>query len=190
MKNINLLVSLLLIIVISSCASLDTISYTKAPNDPIEIKILPLEKNGLDNYKFESDMIDNNICEVYGAKYGYIIYKGSITTDYKGYYTSYIFNSLLVCVPIILGIPFFTTECKASVEYEIQNSKKETIAKFSSDGIGRAKCAMYYGYTEKNSVIAASYDAANMAHKEIRKQLTNEIVVEINKKLTEAGTIK
>lgn len=190
MKNIKLLVSVLLIIVISSCATLDTISYTKAPNDPIEPKILPLEKIVTENAKYESDMIDNNICEIYGAKYGYIIYKGHLDTDLKGYVPSLLFGSLLCGAPWLLGVPLFTTTCDASVEYEIQNSKKETIAKFSGQGNGRAPCAMYYGYSGKNSATKAVYDATNMAHKEIRKQLTKEVVIGINEKLKEAGRIE
>ena len=190
MINIRFSVSLILTIIITSCKTLDTISYTKAPNDPIEEKILTLEKKFVDDAKYESDMIDNNICGIYGAKYGYIIYKGNIDKDLKGYAVSTFFGSLLCGLPWLLGVPVFITTCNASVEYEIQNSKKETIAKFSGNGIGRAPCAMYYGYNGKNSSTKAVYDATNMAHKEIRRQLTKEVVIGINEKLKEAGKIE
>jgi hypothetical protein len=188
MKTFIFLSSFLLLIT-SSCATIDVVTYTKAPTDPIVTKIIPLEKLVVDNAIFESDMIDNNLCEIYGPKYGYIIYNGNIQSDTKGEVLMF-FNSLLCGVPSLFGVPFFKVTCNANVNFEIQNNKKETIAKFSGNGFSSVKCALYYGYNSKNSYIKATYDAANNAHKEIRKQLTNEVVQKINDQLKNSGTIK
>ena len=64
------------------------------------------------------------------------------------------------------------------------------IAKFSGNGVGRAPCAMYYGYNGKNSATKAVFDATNMAHKEIRSQLTKEVVIGIPSNTTNSFRVR
>ena len=120
----------------------------EVPNDPLTLKFLPLHKKEFVGNKYESDMIDNNLCEAKGKKYGYIIYSYTLLPE--------------------------TLE----IDYEIQNSRSERIAKFSA-------------YVKRFSGIGQELgNSFNHANKEIRNQLTIEVVRDINKKLSEAGPVQ
>jgi hypothetical protein len=114
---------LLCIYLLPSCKTLDRISYGKAPMDPITQKILPLEKKDFGIEKYDTDIIDNNICEVNGEKYGYIILTKQVDSKVKGFWGSYILNIFTFGVPWLLGMPFYTISVTINIDYEIQNSK-------------------------------------------------------------------
>lgn len=180
---------LLCIYLLPSCKTLDRISYGKAPMDPITQKILPLEKKDFGIEKYDTDIIDNNICEVNGEKYGYIILTKQVDSKVKGFWGSYILNIFTFGVPWLLGMPFYTISVTINIDYEIQNSKKERIAKFSGTGSGKATSALYYGYSTINAATKASYDAMNLANKNIRLQLTPSVVENINSQLKAKGPL-
>lgn len=180
---------LLCIYLLPSCKTLDRISYGKAPMDPITQKILPLEKKDFGIEKYDTDIIDNNICEVNGEKYGYIILTKQVDSKVKGFWGSYVLNIFTLGVPWLLGMPFYTISVTINIDYEIQNSKKERIAKFSGTGSGKATSALYYGYSTINAATKASYDAMNLANKNIRLQLTPSVVENINSQLKAKGPL-
>jgi hypothetical protein len=142
---------LLLLIHLNSCMpAMITPVLPEVPNDPLPLKFLPLHKKEFAGNKYESDMIDNNLCEEKGDKYGYIIYSYTL-------------------LPQTLEI-----------DYEIQNQRSERVAKFSA-------------WVKRNSGTGPKQELENpfnLVNKEIRKQLTPEVVSEINKKLKEAGPLK
>ena len=170
-----------------SCRSLDRIAYSNASNDPIELKILPLKKSGFEGFKYEADEIEN-ICEVKGPVYGQIMFSGNFINRNKTG-ISFLFN-IPFCLPLLLGSPFYITTTDVQLECEIQNSRHERIAVFSSRGSAGVPCGLYYGYGPGNSSFKSIVDATKMANKGIRNQLTPEVVAEINKKLLEAGPIE
>ena len=180
---------LLCIYLLPSCKTLDRISYGKAPMDPITQKILPLEKKDFGIEKYDTDIIDNNICEVNGEKYGYIILTKQVDSKIKGFWSSYLLNIFTLGVPWVLGMPFYSISVTINIDYEIQNSKKERIAKFSGTGSGKATSALYYGYSTINAATKASYDALNLANKNIRLQLTPSVVENINSQLKAKGPL-
>jgi hypothetical protein len=171
-----------------SCKTLDRLSYSKAPKIPIEQKILSLEKKGFGTEKFDNEIVDN-ICDAYGEKYGYIIYTEHLDSKLKGFNTTFIFGTLTLGIPFLFGMPLATIHVDAEIDYEIQNSKSERIAKFTGKGKSKVPIAMYYGYSMINGGTKAYIDAMINAHKEIQSQLTKEIVEEINKKLKEKGKL-
>ena len=191
MKHTQKLTAIFLICIylLPSCKTLDRLAYSKAPNDPIEQKILPLEKKDFGVEKYDTEIIDNNICELYGEKYGYIIMTQEFDSKIKGFWESYIFGIFTLGVPWFLGMPLYTINVTANISYEIQNSKKERIAKFSGSGFGKAKSALYYGYNSINSATKATMDALNMANKNIRLQLTKTVVDSINSQLRAKGPL-
>jgi len=157
--------------------------------DPITQKILPLEKKDFGIEKYDTDIIDNNICEVNGEKYGYIILTKQVDSKIKGFWSSYLLNIFTLGVPWVLGMPFYSISVTINIDYEIQNSKKERIAKFSGTGSGKATSALYYGYSTINAATKASYDALNLANKNIRLQLTPSVVENINSQLKAKGPL-
>jgi len=177
-----------IVVIFTSCRSLNPF-YSTAPKEPIETKILPLEKNYKDKEsKWISDQIEN-ISSVYGDKYGYInINVGDGNVQKKG-------KALALGiwpgfgVPYLYGMPFCWYDCYVDLEIEIQDSKNVTIAKFSGKGFGRATVACYYGYSEENAKKKASVDAYNMAFKQIRTCLSSDVVKDINTKLKASGII-
>jgi hypothetical protein len=170
-----------------SCRSLDRTAYSNASNDPIGLKILPLKKSGFEGLKYEADEIDN-ICESKGPVYGQIVISGNQINRNKGG-LSYFFPFPLLAT-MLLGSPLFISASDVQLECEIQNSRHERIAVFSSRGSAGVPCGLYYGYGPGNSSFKSIVDATKMANKGIRNQLTPEVVAEINKKLLEAGPIE
>jgi hypothetical protein len=184
MKSI---ISIIVFALTSSCKSLNRFAYDSAPEDPISMKLLPLKKSGIDGFKTEEEELDN-VCESAGTKYGYIVYSGNSFVKNRGAFYS------ILCIPhlglpLFLGVPLFVSVADAQVSYEIQNYRHERIAIFSSQSKANVPCAFYYGYGIVNAPYKSVIDANRIAHKEIRKQLTPEVVIEINRKLKEAGPI-
>ena len=142
---------LLLLSHLNSCMpAMITPVLPEVPNDSLPLKFLPLDKKEFAGNKYESDMIDNNLCEAKGDKYGYIIYSYNL-------------------LPQTLEI-----------DYEIQNRRSERVAKFSA----------FVKRSVGTGPVQELENPFNQANKEIRKQLTVDVVADINKKLTEAGPIR
>jgi hypothetical protein len=185
----NYLLFFLCLILISSCKSIDLRSYVKAPLMPAEVKFLPLDKREFGNNKIEMDMVDQNICEVMGPKYGYIHISIYSDVDTEWDFPFRLLSLFSLGASGIIGLPYSIVLADLNIRYEIRNSKDEEIAFFQGEGKARAPCAMYYGYDFYTASSKAITDAANQARKEIMAQLNKETVEEINRKLKLAGPI-
>ena len=170
-----------------SCRSLDRITYSNASVDPIEMKLLSLKKTGFDGYKYEADEIEN-ICESTGPVYGYINFSGNLIGRNKNGILSML--NIPFPIPLLMGVPMYISVTDVQLQCEIQNKRHERIAVFTSTGKAGVPCGFYYGYGLVNSQFKSIVDATKMANKGIRNQLTPEVVLEINKKLLETGTIE
>jgi len=177
------------LILISSCKSIDLRNYVKAPVMPAEVKFLPLDKREFGNNKIEMDMVDQNICEVLGPKYGYIHLSIYSNIDTEWDFPFQLLGLFSLGASTIFGLPYSIVVAELNIRYEIRNSKDEEIAFFQGEGKARAPCAMFYGYDFYTAYSKAVADAANQARREIMAQLNKETVEEINRKLKLAGPI-
>ena len=180
----------LCLILITSCKSIDLQSYTKPPLMPAEVKFLPLDKLEFGNSKIEMDMVDQNICEVMGPKYGYIHLSVQSDIDTEWDFPFRLLTLFSLGTSGIVGLPYAIILAELNVRYEIRNSKDEEIAFFQGEGKARAPCALYYGYDSYTANSKAVTDALNQARSEIMAQLKKEVVEDINKKLKAAGPIQ
>lgn len=180
----------LCLILITSCKSIDLQSYTKPPLMPAEVKFLPLDKREFGNSKIEMDMVNQNICEVMGPKYGYIHISTFSDIDTEWDFPFRLLALFSMASSSVFGIPYTIILAQINIRYEIRNSKDEEIAFFQGSGKARAPVALYYGYDSYTASVKATTDAVNQARREIMSQLKKELVEDINRKLRAAGPIE
>ena len=88
----------------------------------------------------------------------------------------YIFPSMLTLSGAnLLGMPYGTIRCDLNLQLEIADKKGKPIVTYSAPGTGKAKIAMYYGYSGVNAVRKANLDALKMALKAIETKLQEDV---------------
>jgi hypothetical protein len=171
---------------LSSCLTTEYSLYSVIPDDPLEVKLLPLEVKNVGDQRFESDMIDSNICDTGDVKYGYITYAGMgkhsiektpIWMDILGVVS---LGTLFFVFPI--AIMHTVTE----ITYEIQDRNLKQLAKIKGSGKSKVPIGFYY---QNRDFENGYFQAFNEAHQDIRNQLPKETVLKINQQLRETGTV-
>jgi hypothetical protein len=179
-----------LIILLSGCKTLD-FATLKPDTNPISPKILGLnlieENLGVDERQIIEEELFSNLSEAYGPRYGYLKLKYSNLEIKTGQGFLWV-GAFLGFIPNLFGFPMMTPSVEADYTFEILNSNKELVGKYTAYGYGKSKIALYHGYTIENASRKATSDAILMALPEIREKIQAE-ADQINKALTEAGKI-
>jgi hypothetical protein len=185
-----------------SCRSIKVSEYA-VDNAPISPKLPALEKsfnnnnnthvNGYSGIALNSshsmqilnDEFDDNICNPYGAKYGYVLVSTSYIKSRAGLGFALISGYTLL-LPNLLGFPMGRYYYEMQVTVEILNSKRELIGKYRAIGKGKAMVAYYYGYGSVSASTKANLDALKGALRDIRTQIQQD-ASRLNNDLQTAG---
>ena len=186
----NCLHFLIALILATSCKTIDLQSYTRPPIMAVDVKFLPLDKREFGNSKIEMDMVDQNICETLGPKYGYIHLSTYLYNNSEWDFPFKLLSLFSLGSSGFLGLPYTIQLAEIRIRYEIRNSRDDEIAFFEGEGKARVPCALYYGYNLNTANLKAITDASNQARKEIMRQLSKDVVENINQKLKAIGPIK
>ncbi len=161
--------------------------------DPISPQILTLQRanDGLhsqDENKIFIQELENNICDAYGEKYGYISFHKSIV-DSKFGLGLYLLSCMLFTIPNILGLPYSIVSYDIEIETRIFDRNNTLLGKYSAMGKGKTIIAYYYGYSMKYAFRKSLSEAVQDAIFKIRPQIQAD-AEKINAKLLGAGKIK
>jgi hypothetical protein len=185
MKRLEpIMVGVFIAILLQGCKTYNTLQSlgSKSPIDP---KLPALEKSidfkggGLfygnsDQYEIFDQEVENNLCNPYGQKFGYIILR-TYYSKYKlglGYSVA---SGLTLLIPNLLGLPLARPKFEVQATIEILNSRKELIGKYKASGEGKSIMALYYGYSQSDAIRKARNEALNNALEGIRNQIKSDV---------------
>ncbi|HXA00805.1 MAG TPA: hypothetical protein VNW99_02395 [Cytophagaceae bacterium] len=135
--------------------------------------ITPFLYGSSDQFEIFDQEVDNNLCNPYGQKFGYIVLRTYYSKFGLGLGYS-VASGITLLIPNLLGMPMGRPKFELQATVEILNSKKELIGKYRAVGTGKSLMALYYGYGQSDSIRKARVDALNNALSEIRKQIQTD----------------
>jgi hypothetical protein len=149
--------------------------------------VTPLLYGNADQFEIFDQEVDNNLCNSYGPKYGYIVLRTYYSKFGLGLGYSVV-SGITLLIPNLFGMPMGRPKFELQATVEILNSKKELIGKYRAVGTGKSIMALYYGYGQSNAIRKARIDALNNALSEIRKQIQTD-APKLSEELKKAGII-
>jgi hypothetical protein len=149
--------------------------------------VTPFLYGNADQFEIFDQEVDNNLCNSYGQKYGYIVLRTYYSKFGIGIGYSVV-SGITLFIPNLLGMPMARPKFELQATVEILNSRKELIGKYRAAGKGKSITALYYGYGQSDSIRKARIDALNNALSEIRKQIQTD-APRLSEELKKAGTI-
>jgi hypothetical protein len=149
---------------------------------------LPLTVYGSsDQFEIFDQEVDNNLCNSYGKRFGYIVLRTYYSKFGLGIGYSAASGATLF-IPNLFGMPMARPKFEIQATVEILNSKKELIGKYRAAGAGKSIMALYYGYGQSDSIRKARVEALTNALSEIRKQIQAD-AARLSEELRKAGMI-
>ena len=99
----------------------------------------------------------------------------NIESDYNiAYYPLTVLQYITLFIPTVLGAPVGEQVCSIELEVDIENNHKEIVASYSEVGEGRAKVAVYYGYTHAEGLRYCSLLAVHNAMDKIKLNIAQD----------------
>jgi len=171
---------------LSSCITTEYSLYSVAPDDPLEVKLLPLEIRNVGDQLFESDMIDSNICDTGDVKYGSITYTGMGNHSFEKVPFWMDLLGVVSLGTLFFVFPHLIMHATTEVTYEIQDRNLKQLAKITGSGKSTVPIGFYFQNRDFDN---GYFQAFNEAHNNIRKQLPKETVLKLNQQLRETGKV-
>lgn len=182
-KMRSLCLLLLATLSLSSCRTFD-LTMLETPKDPINPKLLTLDKRLADfsnatvrtsdaEIKLFTKELEENLFDPYGDKYGYIALKRTVLKKSIGWiwYAPFMAS---IGFSTLVGIPLDSRKYKVEAEFRIYNRNNRLIGKYSGIGEAKAWIAAYWGYDYSDAETKAFCMALQEAFNEIRPQIQDD----------------
>jgi hypothetical protein len=133
-------------------------------------------------------LIQENITDPIGEKYGYVSYNLVVGENKIGDIGLYVLSMLCFTIPNLFGMPFFVAKSSVEITVTISNSNKEVIGIYKGTGESKKYVAYYYGYGLSDGLRAANIQSLKLAYAEIEAQIEKDSA-DLILKLKEKGPI-
>lgn len=134
-------------------------------------------------------LIQENITDPLGEKYGYVSYNIVVGTNKLSGWGYYLPSILSLTTLNLFGMPYFTAKSSVEITVQISNSDKEVIGIYKGTGESKKYVAYYYGYGLMDALRAANIESLKTAFSSISSQIEKQSS-ELVEKLKEKGAIK